>query len=249
MLVSSILTFKRMEEMRKENERKKRFESLHLATDELNDVMLKIVRNDPFSEFYLLGLVGKSVYRQLKEDSTKSNLPDNQLTHLSPEIKELDVSNKKLIQLPSEEKLQESEKIGNSFEYDIFICHSSKDKSIVETLITDLKRDNISYWVDIEQITYGDSVTKKIEDGLKNSKYIVPCLSKNLNTSDWTNAEYSSILNAEFSGNSERKVIPLKLDNCENSDIPLVLRDKKRVKYSNKDEFCDFIEFLKSNHK
>lgn len=144
----------------------------------------------------------------------------------------------------NEEDLRESKITGNSFEHDVFICHSSKDKPIIEALIEDLKKEKITYWVDAEQINFGDQITQKIEEGIKNSKYIIPCLSKNLNTSGWTKAEYGAILNAEFRGNSERIVIPLKLDNCEENDIPLLLRDRKRVTYSNKTEFDEFTEFL-----
>jgi hypothetical protein len=140
----------------------------------------------------------------------------------------------------------EGNKITNSFEYDVFICHSSKDKPIIEALIKDLKKERISYWVDAEQINFGDQITQKIAEGLKKSKYVIPCLSENLNASGWTRTEYGAILNAESSGNSERVVIPLKLDNCEESDIPILLRDKKRVTYSNETEFNEFIEFLKT---
>jgi hypothetical protein len=133
----------------------------------------------------------------------------------------------------------------NSFEYDVFICHSSKDNPIIEALIKDFKMHGITYWVAEEQIKFGHSITQKIEDGLKKSRYIVPCLSKNLNKSNWTKTEYGVILNAEFNGNPERMVIPLKLDGCEMSDIPLLLMDKKRVSYSNKTEFNEFIKFLK----
>lgn len=131
------------------------------------------------------------------------------------------------------------------FEFDIFICHSSTDNPIIATLIEQFKRENITYWIDAEQINFGDQITRKIEEGLEKSRYIIPCLSKNLKASGWTRSEYGAILNAEFSGNSERTVIPLKLDNCEDSDIPLLLRDKKRVTYSNKIEFNEFIKFLK----
>ena len=142
----------------------------------------------------------------------------------------------------------EGNKIMSSFEYDVFICHSSMDKPVIAALIEDFKKENITYWIDAEQINFGHFVTQKIEDGLKNSRYVIPCLSKNLSTSGWSRAEYSSILNAEFSGNSERIVIPLKLDNCEESDIPLLLNDKKRVTYSNKTEFKEFVEFLRSKN-
>jgi small GTP-binding protein len=145
----------------------------------------------------------------------------------------------------NKEKLREAEITGNLFEYDVFICHSSKDKPKIEALIKDLKKEKITYWVDAEQINFGDQITQKIEEGLKKSKYVIPCVSKNLNISGWTRAEYGAILNAEFSGSSERIVVPLKLDNCEDSDIPLLLRDKKRVNYSNSTEFNELIDFLK----
>lgn len=132
------------------------------------------------------------------------------------------------------------------FDFDVFICHSSEDEPIINDLIKKFKKEGITYWVDTEQIHFGDQITRKIEEGLQKSKYVIPCLSKNLNTSGWTKAEYGAILNAEFSGDSERTVIPLKLDNCEVSDIPLFLRDKRRVTYSNNDEFNKFIEFLKN---
>ncbi len=137
--------------------------------------------------------------------------------------------------------------LDKSFKYDVFICHSSKDNSVIESLIKDLKKENITYWVDAEQIKFGDSITEKITEGLETSNYIVPCLSKNLMTSGWTRAEYGSILNGEFSGNSKRKVIPLLLEDFDVIYIPTLLRDKKRVLYSNKAEFKEFIEFLKEN--
>jgi internalin A len=147
-----------------------------------------------------------------------------------------------------EEELEDSEKTDNPSKYDVFICHSSKDKPVIALLIEDFKKEGITYWVDEEQIDYGDQITQRIEEGLQKSRYVIPCLSKNLNASGWTRAEYGSILNTVFSGNSRRNVIPLKLDNCEDDDIPFLLRDKKRVTYSDKTDFAKFIKFLESNH-
>ncbi|WP_373526076.1 toll/interleukin-1 receptor domain-containing protein [Nostoc sp.] len=147
-------------------------------------------------------------------------------------------------ELPFEEKYSLKMK---KFEYDIFICHSSKDKPfIIDKIIPVFQQQGITYWFDAEQITYGDPITQKIEEGLQKSKYVMPCLSENLKQSSWTRGEYSAILNAEFSGNSERVTIPLKLENCEDNDIPLLLRDKKRVDYSNQVELAEFMKFLKS---
>jgi hypothetical protein len=130
--------------------------------------------------------------------------------------------------------------------FDVFICHSSKDKEfILLNIIPAFKNYNIVHWIDCEQINFGDGIIRKIEHGLRNSRYLVPCLSKNLGTSNWISAEYSAILNAEFSGASDQRVVPLNLDDCGNEDIPPLLRDLRRASYNKLDEFNQFLEFLK----
>ena len=135
--------------------------------------------------------------------------------------------------------------ISRQFEYDVFLCHSSADKPIVEQIARNLRNAGITYWLDGEQIKFGDQITAKIEEGLQKSRYIVPCVSANVSVSGWARAEYGAVLNAELSGVSERVVIPLRLDDCNERDLPLLLRDKKRVTYSNKIEMAEFVQFLR----
>lgn len=133
-----------------------------------------------------------------------------------------------------------------SFYFNVFICHSSKDKKEVLDIIQAFKRKGVTYWVDHEQIEYGDEITGKIEDGLKNSKYTLVLLSKNLGKSNWCRKEYGPILNREYNKKSGKKVIPLKIDDCNDDDIPLLLYDKRRADYSNKEEFDDLLDYLKN---
>lgn len=139
----------------------------------------------------------------------------------------------------------------NTFRYDVFICHSSKDKQfIIEKIIPEFKRQEITYWFDAEQINFGDLITQKIENGLYHSKYVMPCLSENFwqawqSKSHWTEGEYGSILNDEFSENSKRIITPIKIDNCSDNNIPLLLKNKRRANYSNRQEFAEFLNFLK----
>jgi hypothetical protein len=134
-----------------------------------------------------------------------------------------------------------------TFKYDVFISHSSKDKPTIERLIQDLRNAGVSYWVDHEQITFGDRITEKIEDGLSQSKYVLVCLSPNLGKSNWVRAEYGSILNRTLSQQGySRKVIPLKLDDSNNYDIPPLLADIKTANYYNMDDFDQLLRFLKS---
>jgi Fe-S cluster assembly iron-binding protein IscA len=136
-------------------------------------------------------------------------------------------------------------RLKSKFKYDVFICHSSKDKPLLKSIINEFMKNEICYWIDAEQIKFGDRISEKIENGIKNSKCIMPCLSRNLIKSSWCRTEYNSIINAELSGRSDRIVIPLQLDKIEDDDIPLLLKDKRRVFYNNKEDFIEFLDFIK----
>ncbi|WP_194238657.1 toll/interleukin-1 receptor domain-containing protein [Streptomyces spongiae] len=138
-------------------------------------------------------------------------------------------------------------KEGQVFQYDVFLCHARETAQEVHDIAQALKARGISYWLDTEQITYGDRVTEKIEEGLRNSHYVLPCISKGLMERSWCRAEYGGILNAELSGDSTRIVVPLMLAAAEPDDIPLLFRDKRRVTSTNRVEFDRFIDFLLSN--
>ncbi len=134
---------------------------------------------------------------------------------------------------------------GAGMPYDVFICYSSADKIVVQEVVRELRLAGITCWFDLDEISFGKSVTHGIEEGLRKSRFVIPCVSTNLAKSGWTRAEYGSVLNSELSGDSRRMVVPLLLDNCLPDDIPLLLRDKKRVALSSRTEFNEFIKFLK----
>ncbi|MGW6285340.1 toll/interleukin-1 receptor domain-containing protein [Streptomyces sp. NPDC055107] len=137
---------------------------------------------------------------------------------------------------------------GRGFEYDAFLCHAKEDGAEVEKIAADFESKGIRCWLDSDnQITFGDFVTQKIEAGLRASRFVLPCISKNLTLRGWTKNEYGAILNAEFSGDSSRITIPLMLDGAEEGDIPIMLRDKRRASSTNKVEFEEFIRFLRSH--
>lgn len=143
-------------------------------------------------------------------------------------------------------------KASDEFQYDVFISYASEDRPVVEQIIQDFRRAGVTYWVDHEQIDFGDRITEKIEEGLRESKYVVVCLSANLGRSNWVRAEYGSILHKELgriSQGSGRKVIPLKLDDSSDDNIPLLLYNKRRANYSNVTEFNQLLEFLKQRPK
>jgi len=131
------------------------------------------------------------------------------------------------------------------FKYQVFISHSSKDNSVVDRLVQKLKQQGITYWIDAEQIGFGESITKQIEDGIRASKHILVCLSSNLGKSNWCRAEYAAVLHQYFSGSTNRRVIPIKLDDVTDDEIPVLLYDIRRADYRNKQEFDELIKYLK----
>ena len=54
---------------------------------------------------------------------------------------------------------------------DIFICHASEDKKeIVGPIVQAFTQAGISVWHDEAEIKWGDSVTQKVNEGLKISR-------------------------------------------------------------------------------
>lgn len=76
----------------------------------------------------------------------------------------------------------------------IFISYSYDDKSFVAWLVERLARENISVWYDINEINVGDSLNKKIQEGIKSSSFIIIVLSKSGVKSKWVNYEFNTAL-------------------------------------------------------
>lgn len=76
----------------------------------------------------------------------------------------------------------------------IFISYSYNDKSFVNWLVERLAREDISVWYDTNEINVGDSLTKKIEEGIKSSSFIIIVLSKSSVKSKWVNYEFNTAL-------------------------------------------------------
>jgi small GTP-binding protein len=99
----------------------------------------------------------------------------------------------------------------NTFLYDVFLSHSSKDKSEVRDLANRLKKDGLKVWFDEWVLKPGDSIPAKIEEGLEHSRILVLCMSANAFGSDWAQLE-SGTFRFRDPLNKERRFIPMRLD-------------------------------------
>lgn len=90
--------------------------------------------------------------------------------------------------------------------HDIFICHASEDKiTVARPLAACLSERGLSYWFDEAEITAGESITEKVNEGLRVSKFVVVILSRAFMIKPWPKKELSAVLNLE--AKSDREII------------------------------------------
>lgn len=127
---------------------------------------------------------------------------------------------------------------------DVFLSHASADKNeIVQPFAKRLHEIGISFWLDEAEIKWGNKLSKSINDGLQNSRYIIIFLSKDFAGRNWTEAELSAALTRE---NEEGRsvVLPVIIGTPEEVLKPYpLLRDKIYKKWT--DGIDSIVESLK----
>ena len=95
-----------------------------------------------------------------------------------------------------------------NLQYDVFVSHASEDKeTFVKPFVDELKKLEIAVWYDSDTIKWGDSIRKKIDEGLKNSKFGIVVISSDFIRKYWTNHELDGLFNLEESGDS--RILPI----------------------------------------
>lgn len=81
---------------------------------------------------------------------------------------------------------------------DVFLCHASEDKHlIIDPLAEHLSRNGITYWLDEEQIAWGDSVCEQVNAGLTNSTFVIAVVSPHFLVKSWPQRELNALINME----------------------------------------------------
>ena len=93
-------------------------------------------------------------------------------------------------------------------EYDVFISHASEDKDdIVRPLAQALVAKGVKVWYDEFEMKIGDSLRRKIDKGLANSRFGIVVISKDFIKKGWTNYELDGIITKAVSG--EQRILPM----------------------------------------
>jgi GTPase SAR1 family protein len=101
--------------------------------------------------------------------------------------------------------------MADDFKYDVFLSHSSKDKDIVRAVAERFKADGLRVWFDEWILKPGDSLPKKLDDGLEESRVLVLFMSTNAFNSDWAQLE-AGTFRFRDPLNKELRFIPVRLD-------------------------------------
>jgi len=106
-----------------------------------------------------------------------------------------------LSQLKRSDNVQRTEYIANSKNYDFFISHATEDKeTFVSSLAEKLKEKGKEVWYDDFTLIVGDSLRRKIDEGLKNSRFGIVVLSTNFFNKNWPQYELDGLVAREMNG-------------------------------------------------
>lgn len=112
-------------------------------------------------------------------------------------------------------------------QYDVFISHASEDKAeVVRPLANALVAAGVSVWYDEFELKIGDSLRRKIDQGLANSRVGLVVLSPSFLGKGWTNYELDGLVTKAVTG--EQVLLPVwhKISKQEVIDFSPSLADK-----------------------
>ena len=112
----------------------------------------------------------------------------------------------------------------------VFISHSSKDKMFVRRLAADLQRRHIKVWLDEREILVGDSLHRRISEGIEQSDFLILVLSHASIESGWVEREVNAGLMKELE-HKQVIVLPILINQLNTKQVPALLRDRRYANF------------------
>jgi hypothetical protein len=105
----------------------------------------------------------------------------------------------------------------NKKKWDVFISHASEDKdTVARPLTTALRKAGVRVWLDEHELTVGDSLSEKIDEGLSQSRFGAVILSPAFFAKHWPKKELTGLRAKEEEG--QKVILPI----WHNVDKPTV---------------------------
>lgn len=105
----------------------------------------------------------------------------------------------------------------------VFISHRGSDTQQAEQLAIEIRNAGHQVWLDAWKIELGDSIIKRMDEGLEGATYVVVCYSSSGITAPWMSREWMSALARQLDGKGV-KLLPVLLTGGE---PPAILADIK----------------------
>lgn len=115
-----------------------------------------------------------------------------------------------------------------------FICHSSADKEMAEHLAKDLMSKGVDTWFDKWEIMPGDSLRRKIEQGISESSHFIVLLTQNSLRSEWVQTELDAAMVRKIE--NECKLISI-LYRIQTEEVPLTLKGSRYIRIDTIDDY------------
>ena len=129
-------------------------------------------------------------------------------------------------------------------EFDVFICHASRDKErIVLPIVEACKRIGVRCWYDAHEIQWGEDIAARVADGLQKSRFVLVVVSENSSGKGWPIKEIGLAIEFEIQA-GDVKVLPLYVGDRETlvREVP-ILTNKLAIDWNNNpDEIAAAIE-------
>lgn len=157
--------------------------------------------------------LGKAKQTLLKEEEKErvkiQNEQKNFQSRLEKKINEQQVILSQLLETNYSSQANYTEKSNDDkLQFDFFISHASEDKkTFVEPLAKAMEDAGFKVWYDHFSIKWGDSLRKKIDEGLVKSKYGIVILSTSFFEKNWTNYELDALTEREMNGH--KVILPI----------------------------------------
>ncbi|GAB2936649.1 hypothetical protein GCM10027047_36510 [Rhodococcus aerolatus] len=92
--------------------------------------------------------------------------------------------------------------------WDVFLSHATEDKEAVAVPLRNaLAERGVTVWLDKTEIKIGDSLRRKIDDGIRSSRFGVVVLSPSFFAKGWTNHELDGLVTKTVAG--EQTMLPI----------------------------------------
>lgn len=123
---------------------------------------------------------------------------------LLPPLRERNLAHEVIVRDPIE---PQGDALGGQT-WDVFISHASEDKEKIAAPLRDaLAARGVTVWLDRTEMKIGHSLRRKIDEGIRSSRYGVVVLSQSFFAKGWTNHELDGLVTKTVAG--EQSLLPI----------------------------------------